>query len=354
MVERNRGESSRAYRVRGMKATSTILGIASALPARIVTNEELAQSHPTWDIHRVAAKTGVRERRWATSDETSLDLGERAAADLVGRFGHDEIDALLFCTQTPDHPMPPNSSLLQDRLGLSPRSAALDFTLACSGYVYGLWIADSLVRSGAARRVLLVTAETYSKLIHPEDRGPMTLFGDGGAATLIGVGDGRIGLFELGTDGANADAFQVAAGGARLPRDADTSRIRADEQGGCRSLEHLHMQGTKVLDFVKREIPGCVRRLLQKEGLVLDDIAMVVSHQASRMSLEYLQRALKIPSEKMCDYMERIGNTVSASIPLALEQAVGEGRIRHGDRVLLVGFGVGLSWGATIVTWGAS
>lgn len=335
-------------------SSSSVLGIAAALPERVVTNEELAALHPSWDIHRVAAKTGVLERRWAAADETSLDLGERAARDLIARFGADEIDALLFCTQTPDHPMPPNSTLLQDRLGLPAQSAALDFTLACSGYIYGLWLADSLVRSHAARRVLLITAETYSKLMHPDDRGPITLFGDGGAATLIGKGDGHIGAFELGTDGGKSEAFRVPAGGARLPRSAETTIVRSDDQGGCRSQEHLHMQGTKVLDFVKREIPGCVTRLLEKEGLTLDDIGLVVSHQASRMSLEYLQRALRIPAEKMCDYMEKVGNTVSASIPLALDQAVAEGRVRRGDRVLLIGFGVGLSWGATVLTWGTS
>lgn len=335
-----------------MTEASAILGIAAALPNCVVTNRELASAHPDWDIDRVAVKTGVLERRWATEDETSLDLGERAAATLLERFGSDEIDALLFCTQTPDHPMPPNSTLLQTRLRLPKSIAALDFTLACSGYVYGLWLADSLVRSGAARRVLLVTAETYSKLMHENDRGPVTLFGDGGAATLVGTGSGRIGSFELGSDGAHSEAFEVPAGGARQPRTADTCVVRVDDHGGNRSAEHLHMQGQKVLDFVKREVPKCIDRLLQRERIQLDDIALVVSHQASKMSLNYLRRALRIPSEKMFEHIETVGNTVSASIPIALHAAESAGRLRAGDRILLVGFGVGLSWGATIVTWG--
>jgi 3-oxoacyl-[acyl-carrier-protein] synthase-3 len=200
--------------------------------------------------------------------------------------------------------------------------------------------------------VLLVTAETYSQWMHSDDRGPITLFGDGAAASLLEPGgEGCIGPFELGTDGGGWESFCVVAGGARVPRSAETAREQHDERGGVRSLEHLKMNGAEVLDFVKREIPGCVRTLLKRAGLGLDQVDLVVSHQASQLSLDYLQRALGVPRERMYSNLALIGNTVSASIPLALADAAREGRLRRGMTVLLIGFGVGLSWGGTIVKW---
>lgn len=330
-----------------------ILGVEYVLPAGVVDNDTLAEAHPQWGMARVASRAGVLSRAWCASDETALDLGEAACRKLAERCGGSlgDVDTILFCTQTPDHVMPPNACLLQDRLGLPTTVAALDFTLACSGYVYGLHLADALIRSGSARRVLLVTAETYSKWMHPSDRGPVTLFGDGGAATLLGPGAAGIGPFVLGTDGSGASSFCVPAGGARLPRSSSTALQETDASGNIRSAEHLHMNGNAVLDFVKVRVPRAIDELLERAQLTRDDIDLFVFHQGSKMTLDYLNRAARIPAAKQYSNLARVGNTVSASLPIALADAEREGRLQPGMRVLLAGFGVGLSWGACVATW---
>jgi 3-oxoacyl-[acyl-carrier-protein] synthase III len=335
-------------------AAVSIVAIGTALPEGRVSNADLAASHSDWDIPRVAEKTGVVERRWADAKTTAMDLGERASRNLEARRPGSlaAVDTIIFCTQSPDYVMPPNACLLQDGLGLSRQVAAFDITLACSGYVYGLWLAAALLQSGSSRTILLVTAETYSRWMHPDDRGPMTLFGDGAAATLlVAGGEGRVGPFELGTDGRGWESFCVVAGGARVPRSDLTARAQKDDGGNVRSLEHLRMNGPEVLDFVKREVPRAIRVLLGRAGLTMGQVDLVVSHQASRLSLDYLQRALGVPTEKMYSNIAKVGNTVSASIPLALADAVQEGRLLPGMIVLLVGFGVGLSWGGALVRW---
>jgi 3-oxoacyl-[acyl-carrier-protein] synthase III len=332
---------------------ASIAGIDYVLPARRINNDELARRHPQWQMPQVAIQTGVQSRGWSEAGETALDLAELACRKLAGRSGVDlaKTDALLFCTQSPDYVMPPNACLLQHRLGMPRTIAALDYTLACSGFIYGLYLAKGLVESGLAEHVLLVTAETYSKWIHPDDRGPMTLFGDGAAATLVAAGEGGIGRFALATDGEGASAFVVPAGGARLPRSLETALPTTDHNGNIRTAENLYMDGQAVLDFVKKEIPALVRRLLDQDGLTLDDLDMVIFHQASQVTLDFLFRALRVPPTKQFTNIAIVGNTVSASIPIALRDAELQGRLKPGMRVLVVGFGVGLSWGGCIVRW---
>jgi len=348
-------ERGRRARVVAWLITSIgVAGVAASLPARTVKNDELARAHPEWHMDRVVGRTGVRSRRIAAPEETALDLGERAARELLGRLGlvAGEVGAVIFCTQTPDHLMPPNACLLQARLGLPTRSIAFDVTLACSGYVYGLYLARALVAAGPSSTVLLVTADTYSRLISPEDRGTMTLFGDGGAATLVRAGTtGRIVDVELGTDGGGADCFAIPAGGARRPRDADTGTLRADRSGNRRTLEQIHMDGAAVLGFVQREVPRNVRVLLARNALQPADCDLVVFHQASRVALDYLSDALAFSQEQVYEDIAEVGNTVSASLPIALRHAEEAGRLRPGMRVLLVAFGVGLSWGSCLLEW---
>jgi 3-oxoacyl-[acyl-carrier-protein] synthase-3 len=329
-----------------------IAAVEYAVPAHVITNEELAKRHPEWQMEKVAVRTGVESRRWCDDSETALDLAEEACHRLFARsedFAPQQIDVVLFCTQTPDHIMPPNACLLQHRLGLRQNVAALDYSLACSGFVYGLFLANGLVRSGAARNVLIVTAETYSKLSHPDDRGTRTLFGDAGAVTWIGSGQCGIGQFLLGTDGGGATSFCVPGGGAR--RQPLASMTNPSTPGVDAPAHHIVMNGAAVFDFVKREIPGLVRDLLCKARLSLDDLDLVLFHQASQLSLDYLHRTLRIPPEKQFIDLLRVGNTVSASLPIVLRDAELAGVLRQGMRVMLVGFGVGLSWGACIVEW---
>jgi 3-oxoacyl-[acyl-carrier-protein] synthase III len=325
---------------------------AYALPARAITNADLEREHAGWGMDRVAERTGVYTRYWCAPDETSLDLGEAACRKLLDEGASFEgVGAIVFCTQTPDYVMPPNSCLLQQRLGLATTIAAFDFNLACSGFVYGLHMAKALIVSGAMDRVLFVAAETYSRVMHPEDRGPVTLFGDGGAATLITEGRAGLGAFSLATDGAGGEHFMVPAGGARHPRDENTAPLRRDAFGNCRSAENIHMNGAAVMTAVKKHVPPLVARLLQDTGRTIDDYSLVILHQASRLAMDAVYDALHVPAEKQYSNLERVGNTVSASIPMALRDAAADGALTRGDHVLLIGFGVGMSYAACEVVW---
>lgn len=338
-----------------------IIGISGHLPERIDTNEDLARENPDWDLTRIFAKTGIAARRIAATGETAADLGFQAAAKLLSRqlVPIDEIDYLLVSTETPDHLLPPNACLLQERLKLGRHIGAFDFTLACSGYVFGLQLAGMLVETRAARNVLLITADTYSKLIHPKDRAARTLFGDGAAATLIGGVEtdadsfpGQIGQFVYGTDGSGALSLTVPAGGFRLPRSAATAAESQDAQACVRSQDHLFMDGQAVFSFALNRVPAALAALLKKSGLKPEQIDWYVYHQANKYMLENLAACSRIPPAKMVYHLETLGNTVSASIPLAIEEYADLGRIQPGQRLVLAGFGVGFSWALCWIIWG--
>ncbi len=333
-----------------------IVGISSYLPEKIETNEDLAREHPSWDLTKIGEKTGILARHIAAVNETACDLGFEAAAKLLQRqlVPASGIDYLIFSTQTPDHLVPPNACLLQRRLGLPTCIGAIDISPGCAGFVVGLHLAKGLIESHAARNVLLVTAETYSKLIHPGDRTVRTLFGDGAAATLIGGGEGkggRLGEFVIGTDGGGAASLTVPSGGFRLPRSAATMADYVDSQGSVRSQDHLFMDGQAVFAFALNRVPPAVNHLLQKSGLTRDQVDWYVFHQANKYMLDMLAKGGKIPGEKMAYHLAEVGNTVSSSIPLTLEAYVDSGRIRVGQKLLLVGFGAGFTWALCMVTW---
>ncbi len=338
---------------RALSRGAYIAGIDYVVPARRVTNAMLADLHPSWRMEQVALRTGVLERAWCDESETALDLAEAACRKVLTRMdvAAGDIDAVLFCTQSPDYVMPPNACLLQARLGLPKSTAALDFGLACSGFIYGLYLAKALIVSGAARRLLLVTAETYSKWMHRDDRGPTTLFGDGAAATLVTGGRDGIGPLATGTDGGQGSVFMIPAGGARQPRSEATMRPVTDPSGNVRTAEDIYMDGGAVLDFVKKEIGGFTQRFLEHSGVTMAMIDLVIFHQASQVTLDHLHRALHVPLEKRFGNLALVGNTVSASIPMAVRDAELQGVLKPGMLLLLVGFGVGLSWGGCLVTW---
>lgn len=330
-----------------------IAAIEYALPARCVTNDELDQLHPDWSIHEVAKRTGVLTRFICGQDETALDLAVEACEKLFQSeiVAPKDVGAIIVCTQSPDYIMPPNATLLQHRLGLPLSVAAFDYSLACSGFIYGLFLAKALIESQSLDNILLVTAEAYSKIIHPGDRGTMALFGDGAAVTLLRQGSKGVGGLVLGTDGSGGDRFIVPAGGSRIPRSSETCVEMLNAMGNVRTQENIHMDGPAVMTFVKQRIPGCVTDLLNQTGYTQDDISLFIFHQGSAMALAYLENALNIPKEKTYRNLARVGNTVSASIPIAVRDAQLEGLIVPGSRVLLTGFGVGFSWGACIVEW---
>ena len=334
-------------------AKTRIEAIAYALPAAMLTNEQLKQEYPDWDFERLGKRAGVFTRHIAAKDETALDFVFRACEQLEseGSLRKEEIDALIFCTQSPDYIMPPNSSILHGKLGLSSSVMAFDITLACSGYVYGLQLADSLIRSGSARRVLLATSDTYSRYIHPGDRATRCLFGDGGAVSIISAAAGKSGIraIRCGTAGRHYEKFIIPAGGMRQECSAETCRIMTDRSGNTRTAEHIRMDGLGVLSFFNSTVPSAVKEILAANQLQMSDIDLFVFHQASQIVLDTLCTALEIPQEKMVFDLADVGNLVSASIPVALKRAFERGQARNGQSALLCGFGVGLSWGTALV-----
>lgn len=331
-----------------------IAGIDYALPTRCVSNAELSRLHPDWKMDQISGRTGVVNRSWCVDGETALDIAEVACRNLFTRLNVDlsSVDTLLFCTQSPDYPMPSNACLLQDRLGLSRSLVALDYTLACSGFVYGLFLSQALIKSESSKLILLIAAETYSKLMHPDDRGTRTLFGDGAAAILVAAGKNGLGICQMGTDGSGARHFMVPGGGARSSCLSETAESLTEEQSSLLKRDKtITMNGAAVLDFVKKEVPPLVRSLLQRSELTMDEIDLFIFHQGSKMTLDYLHAMLHIPQSKQFSNIRDIGNTVSASIPIALRDAEQQGFLKPGMRVMIVGFGVGLSWGGHIITW---
>jgi 3-oxoacyl-[acyl-carrier-protein] synthase-3 len=333
---------------------AAIQAIAYHLPEQVVTNEQLAREFGAWDEEKITAKTGIVSRRVAAPGECASDLGVAAARALfdAGACTPGEVDFLLYCTQSPDYPLPTTACLLQDRLGLGTACGAFDINQGCSGFVYGLAIARALVENGTARNVLFITAETYSKYVNPRDRSTRTIFGDGAAATLIGPagqGPDLIGPFVFGTDGGGARNLIVPSGGLRRPRTAQTSLEAEDVSGNWRSEENIYMNGPEIFAFTLEAVPAAVRRLLRESAMRADDVDYFVFHQANKYMLERLRVKLEIPPEKFAVSMEDTGNTVSSTIPIALERARAGGQVRPGDRVMLVGFGVGYSWAAAMI-----
>jgi 3-oxoacyl-[acyl-carrier-protein] synthase-3 len=325
-----------------MQKFARIGPIAYHLPETVEENDMLQALFPRWDMELIYKKTGVRARHIAAPGETAADLAVVAAEKLFRQHDIDRktIDFLLLCTQSPDYPLPTTACLLQDRLKLRTSIGALDFNLGCSGFVYGLSLADGLIRSGVARRVLLLTAETYSKYIHATDRSLRTIFGDGAAATLIEAADEpSLGGFVFGTDGSGADTLMVAEGGARPAADALKPRKRK------RWPSALVMDGPEIVKFTLEVVPAMIARVLDQSKWTRGDVEFYLMHQATRFMLDHLRVRLDLAEEQIPLAMEEYGNTVSSTLPLLMHDLRVAGRLRPGTQTLLVGFGVGLSWG---------
>jgi len=330
-----------------------IEAIRCALPARVETNEDLAKDYPDWGFDRLEARTGVRARHIAALDETAVDLAQRACEELFADevIAPQDVDGIIFCTETPDYLLPQNSAVLHGRLELGSDVLAFDINLGCSGYPYGLEVSRALIAGGAARNVLFITADTYSKIIHPGDRATRVLFGDGAAVSLLSPSPDQSGIIDvsLHTSGKQYDRFIVPAGGTRRPASAETAETQIDRSGNVRSAENIVMNGMGVLSFFNSVIPDNVEKFIARNDLLADQIDFFVFHQASATALDALQKRLNIPDDKMLRDMADTGNLVSASIPTVLQRALADGRIGRSALVLLCGFGVGLSWGSVLV-----
>jgi 3-oxoacyl-[acyl-carrier-protein] synthase III len=326
-----------------------LLDIASYLPEQILSNDDLAKLYPDWPAEKIFSKTGIKERHIADQSQTASDLAYAAAQKLFlqGVADVTDIDFVLLCTQAPDYVLPTTACLLQDRLGISRSAGAVDINLGCSGFVYGLSLAKGLIESGSAKCVLLLTADTYSKYIHPLDKSVRTLFGDGATASIIGLNEvsgASIGPFVFGSDGSGGKNLIVEAGGFRSPKNQDSAQEFTDSSGNTRSIENLYMDGAEVLTFSLQEVPKAINALLQKVEFSKEEVDHFVLHQANKFMLEALRKKLGVPPEKLPILMERCGNTVSSTIPLALIAMREGGKLKAGEKIVLAGFGVGYSW----------
>ena len=324
-----------------------IKDIAYYLPQKKVTNEELVKEFPEWSVEKIADKVGVFERRIA-DEETATDLAVMAAERMFAqkKVSKEDIDFVLFCTQSPDYRLPSSACIIQDRLELNTKCGAFDFNLGCSGYEYGLAVAKGFVAAGISNNVLLLTGDTYNKYIHPKDKGNRTIFGDGASATIISSdGFAEIGEFSLGTDGSGAKDLIVKTGGARFIEKADD--LTFDEGGNPISSDHLFMDGQEIFMFTLVQVPKMMKEVLAKNNLQKEDVDLFVFHQANQYMLDHLKKKLQIDEDKFFVNLSLVGNTVSSTIPMALCAARDKNKLK--GNVLLAGFGVGLSWGATII-----
>jgi len=325
-----------------------IKGISYYLPEKILTNEDLVKEFPEWTVEKVASKIGIVKRHISAEGELASDLAEKAARKLFNDYNilATDIDFILFCTQSPDYLLPTSACIIQEHLGVSTSAGALDFNLGCSGFVYGLSLAKGLIYGGIATNVLLLTAETYSKFIHPKDKGNRTIFGDAAAATLISTeGFAEIGDFCLGTDGKGAENLIVKTGAIRCQEKKND--IAFDESGNPVSSDYLYMNGSEIFNFTLEAIPILVEDTLRKNNFKKEDIDLFVFHQANKYMMNFLRKKIKVEEEKFYYYLENVGNTVSSTIPIALCEVQKEGKMK--GYLLLAGFGVGYSWGATIL-----
>jgi 3-oxoacyl-[acyl-carrier-protein] synthase III len=319
--------------------------IAVEFPATTETNEQLQAQFPEWDMQEIGEKTGIRQRYIALPEETAFDLAVAASEKLFAENNIDRstIDFVLLCTQTPDYPLPTTACLVQQKLGLPESCGALDFNLGCSGFVYGLAIAEGLIQSGAAKRILLLTAETYSKYIDSADRSLRTIFSDAAAATLLEANsEPSMWAFQFGTDGSGADTLLVSDGGARTGKSVLKPRHRK------RWASRLYMDGPSLMSFTVVAVPKLIDQILQKAQLSREEIELYLLHQATRKMLQQLQTRLGLSDQQMPIRLEERGNTVSATLPILISDLRREGKITAAANNLLIGFGVGWSWAGCV------
>ena len=327
-----------------------IKALSYYLPERVVTNEELVKEFPEWSVDKVAQKVGVDSRHAAAEDETAGDMAEKAAMKLFDEYGisPSEIDFLMLCTQSPDYFLPSTSCILQDRLGIPTSAGSFDYNLGCSGCIYGLAMAKGLIAAGIAKNVLLLTAETYNKYLHPSDKSNRSIFGDGAAACLISTeGFAEIGEFVLGTDGSGANNLIVKTGAAR--QKVVTGKSMEDDEGHICYDDYLYMNGGAIFNFTLDAVPTMMAQILDKNKIQKDDVDYYVFHQANKFMLNTIRKICALPKDKFYVNLTETGNTVSSTVLIGLKDCLANSTVKTGDKVMITGFGVGLSWGGTLL-----
>lgn len=327
-----------------------IKAISYYLPEKVLTNEELIKEFPEWSVEKVAKKVGVNSRHIADEKETAGDLAEKAALNLFAEYkiNPKDIDFLILCTQSPDYFLPSTACVLQSKLGISTHAGAFDYNLGCSGCVYGIAMANSFVESGLAKNVLLITAETYSKYLHQSDKSNRSIFGDAAAACLISEdGIAEIGSSVLGTDGSGAEKLILKTGAARQKN--HTGLFSEDDEGHVRYDDYLYMDGGGIFNFTLEAVPAMMKEVLDKNGLEKENIDYFVFHQANKFMLNTIRKVCVLPKDKFYVNLEETGNTVSSTVLIGLKQCLENEIIHEGMDIMIAGYGVGLSWGGTIL-----
>jgi len=320
-----------------------IAAVGRYAPERIVTNADFEKTLETSD-EWIVSRTGMKRRHYAAPDQATSDLAIAAARDALSRTNltAQDVDCYIVATATPDYPFPATACIVASALGATDKPA-FDIEIACSGFIYGLTVGSSLVRAGVYRRVMLIGAETLSKITNQKDRGTAILFGDGAAAVILEASETDSFLSsELGSDGMKPELLQVGIGGSR--KAADAAALEAGEQ-------FIKMEGREVFKFAVTKMIDATDVALKKANLEKSDLDFLIPHQANRRIIDAAAKYLEMPPDKVLVNIEEYGNTSAASIPLALSEALDAGRIKDGDTIVFVGFGGGLSWGAVCWKW---
>lgn len=323
--------------------------IEYVFPEIVVTNEDLKRDFPDYDFERFEEKVGIKRRYIAGGNETGLDLAEKACYKLFENFDKQKIDYILYCTQSPEYFLPTTACILQDKLGLRTDIGALDFNLGCSGFTYGVNLANALISSGQAENVLLVTAETYSKFIHPKDKTNRSIFGDAAAATLISkTEEDHIFKFKFGTDGSGYDKLIIKNGCSRFPLDPNAEEIGYGTDN-IYTDNHLYMNGPEIFNFTTKVIPNFVKEMMEVNKMEVGQVDQFVFHQANSFMLDFLRKRIKIDKENFYNDLSDGGNTVSCTIPIAVKRFTERLDKDQELTLAIVGFGVGLSWSGGII-----
>ena len=334
---------------------SSIVAVEYTLGSETLAFEELEERFGAEAMRKVYSGSGIRTRRYAPPGICGSDLAYQSAEALLNKYPaeRESIDLLIHCTQSPDYLLPTTACILQDRLKLRKQCAAFDINLGCSQYVYALSVASSMINSGVARRALVLTGDTMTQTVHPKDRSLVPIMGDAGSASLIvpvGEDEGFLG-FELGTDGSGHQYLMQPASGFRMPKSAETAAEQTDKEGNVRTQENLFMNGAAIFHFAITVVPATVTKILNNLNLSADQVDLFLFHQANRYMLDYLVKKLKIPSGKTHFFVEETGNTSGSTLPGVLHDAIRLGKVKPGAVILLIAFGVGLSWAATVLKW---
>jgi 3-oxoacyl-[acyl-carrier-protein] synthase III len=328
-----------------------ISGISACVPKNVSRNIDMASFLPLEEIEKTINSIGIREKRFVDSNTCASDLCFSAAERLFAEMKIEKstIDVMIFMSQTPDYKIPATAPVLQNRLGLSKNTAAFDVSLACSGYVYSLSIAYAFATLPNINRVLLLDGETFTKIVNPKDKVNFPLYGDAGTATIIEKGEYGLSYFSLNTDGAGFEAIKINAGGFRNISNSENIVEKTDKDGNIRSEHQIFMDGGEVFNFTMREVPKDIKNILTFSNTNLETFDYVIFHQANKFMTDFFSKKLKLPLEKVPYCLDKFGNTSSASIPLTISSELFSVLKKTRKKVLMSGFGAGLSWGSAVL-----